>query len=194
MTVLRWYNALNPSTWISNAFSSLRSLINKYHLDGIDIDYEKFPKGNSSTTTFAYCMGELITLLKNQSVIAEATVAPYYNTTQAYMELYRGYGEVINYVNYQFYTDKLRTPREYLQAFEFRASQFDRKKLLPSYEVNGRGIQGDAFFTALELLEENGLGVSGVMIFSADASASNGYYYEQKTQEFLLNSNSTGNM
>ncbi|KAK4416711.1 Chitinase 1 [Sesamum alatum] len=155
---LSWYNPSDPNLWISNAYSSLKSLILTYHLDGIDVDYERFPQ--YSNDSFAYCIGELITLLKNQSLISMATVAPFYNTVSPYIELYE------------------------------RTEQFDTEKVLPSYEVNGRGIQGDAFFEALRLLEDNGFDVNGAMIFSADASASNGYYYEIKTQEFLL-SNAT---
>lgn len=186
--VLRWYNPSDPETWISNAFTSLQSLAKTYHLDGIDIDYENFPKHNS---TFAHCIGELITRLKNEGVITVATIAPYYKTVNPYIELYNGYRDVIDYVNHQFYTDRVKRPKGYLEAFKLRARQFDAHKLLPSYEVNGRGIQGDGFFEALELLEKNELEVNGVMIFSADASSSNGYYYERKSQAFLLNSTRT---
>ncbi|XP_077214255.1 chitinase 1-like [Tasmannia lanceolata] len=185
-TVLHWYNPTDPHKWISNAFSSLQSLATTYHLDGIDIDYENFPHNS----TFAFCIGELITLLKNQSAITIATIAPYYKTVEPYIELYGGYAGVIDYVNHQFYTDRVRTPVGFLKAFKTRAAQFDATKLLPSYEVNGRGIQGDAFFSALKLLESNGFAVNGVMIFSADASSSNGYYFERKSQAFLLNSTS----
>ncbi|KAI3961803.1 hypothetical protein MKW92_038608 [Papaver armeniacum] len=55
----------------------------QYHLDGIDIDYENFPKQNS---TFAYFIEELITLLKNQSVITVATVDTKYHTPIAYVK------------------------------------------------------------------------------------------------------------
>ncbi|GKV45332.1 hypothetical protein SLEP1_g52435 [Rubroshorea leprosula] len=145
--------------WISNAFLSLKSIVETYHLDGVDIHYESFRRHNES---FAYCIGELITPHKNQSVI--------------------------DYVNYQFYTDKVKNPRDKMERFRLRAMQFDADKLLPSYKMNGRGIQGDAFFDALSLEEENGFEVYGVMIFSADASSSNDYYYERKSQAFLLNS------
>ncbi|KAK8983007.1 hypothetical protein V6N11_054991 [Hibiscus sabdariffa] len=183
--VLRWYNPVDVQQWISNAFSSLSSMARQYHLDGIDVDYENFPRRNS---TFAYCMGELITLLKNQSVISLATIAPYHKTASPYIELFDKYGDVIDFVNYQFYTDKVRQARSYVEAFKLRAGQFDENKVLPSYEVNGRGIQGDAFFDALRLLEANGFSVNGVMIFSADASSSDHFYYERKSQDFLLNS------
>ncbi|KAH6755786.1 hypothetical protein C2S53_009631 [Perilla frutescens var. hirtella] len=182
---LSWYNPRDENLWISNAFSSLKTLVENYHLDGIDIDYERFPK--RSNDSFAYCIGELITLLKNNSVISVATIAPFYTTVPPYIELFERYEGVIDYVNYQFYTDKLRSAAKYLAAFENRTLQFDRNKVLPSYEVNGRGIQGAAFFEALDLLEENGFDINGAMIFSADASVSNGFYYERETQEFLLN-------
>nr|XP_016481599.1 PREDICTED: chitinase 2-like [Nicotiana tabacum] len=183
--VLNWYKPADTHRWISNAFTSLKSIVNTYHLDGIDIDYERFPKHNE---TFTYCIGELITLLKNQSVISVATIAPYYRTVLPYIELYKNYGDFIDYVNHQFYTDKVRTPRGYLKAFIQRSQQFDKEKLIPSYEVNGRGIQGNAFFDALRLLESSGFHVNGAMIFSADASAEDNYYYERKIQAFLLNS------
>ncbi|XP_072998358.1 chitinase 2-like isoform X1 [Typha latifolia] len=183
--VLSWYKPIKPHLWITNAFTSLRSLILRYHLDGIDIDYENFPKNDSS---FAFCIGELITNLKNHSVISLATVAPYYKTVDHYIDLYQRYNSVIDYINHQFYTDKLRVPRRYLQDFRLRAEQFNATKLLPSYEVNGRGIQGEAFFAALKMLENNGFEVNGAMIFSADASLSDGFYYERRAQGFLLNS------
>lgn len=179
------YKPADTQIWIANAFTSLKSIVNTYHLDGIDIDYERFPKHNE---TFAYCIGELINLLKNQSVISIATIAPYYRTILPYMELYKHFGDSIDYVNHQFYTDKVRTPRGYLKAFVLRSEQFDKEKVIPSYEVDGRGIQGDAFFDALKLLESNGFHVNGVMVYSADASSEDDYIYERKIQAFLLNS------
>ncbi|KAK0605077.1 hypothetical protein LWI29_022532 [Acer saccharum] len=110
------------------------------------------------------------------------TAAPYY------VELFKGYGDVIDYVNHQFYTDRVKTLRGYLEAFKLRANQFNKEKLLPNYEINGRGIQGDAFFDALKMLEANGLVVNGVMIFSADDSASNGFYFERKSQRISYKS------
>ncbi|KAG9457266.1 hypothetical protein H6P81_001774 [Aristolochia fimbriata] len=193
--VLQRYDPEDPELWISNAVSSLQSLVTTYHLDGIDVDYENFPRprNNSTPSLFPYCVGELITRLKNRGIITTATIAPYYKTVAPYVDLHGRYSAVIDYVNHQFYTDKVKTPRDYLGAFRLRAEQFGgAEKVLPSYEVKGRGIQGDAFFAALELLEEKGFGVNGVMIFSADASASDGsYYYEVQSQNFLLNSTNT---
>ncbi|XP_076959675.1 chitinase 2-like [Bidens hawaiensis] len=187
-TTLRWYNPKNNDLWVSNAFTSPKKIIETYHLDGIDIDYENFPKHNES---FSYCVGELITYLKNQSVITVATIAPYRLTTIPYVQLFNTYGNVIDYVNHQFYTDKVRTTKAYIEDFRLRTTQFDNVKVLPSYEIDGRGIQGDAFFDALRILVENGFDINGIMLYSADASActnsTSRFYYEQKSQEFLLN-------
>ncbi|KAK1310160.1 hypothetical protein QJS10_CPA08g01304 [Acorus calamus] len=120
--VLSWYNPKDPDHWISNAFTSLQSLASDYHLDGINIDYETFPRND---TTFSYCIGELITSLKNNSIISVATIAPYYRTVDPYIKLFNEYGGVINYVNHQFYTDRVRDPRAYVEAFRTRATQFD---------------------------------------------------------------------
>ncbi|KAI4311410.1 hypothetical protein MLD38_036312 [Melastoma candidum] len=108
-TVVRWYNPRDNREWISNAFLSIQSLVREYGLDGIDVDYESFPIGRK--TAFAYCVGELITMLKNRGVIKVATIAPFANTLDAYIELFNGYKGVIDYVNYQFYTDGIGTPR-----------------------------------------------------------------------------------
>lgn len=184
------YKPESPFTWISNALVSLQSIVTEYHLDGIDIDYETFPTNND--TSFAHCIGELITRLKQQDVITVASIAPYYRTVDPYVDLFQKYGDVIDYVNHQFYTDKVKYPAYYLQDFRLRASQFSASKLLPSYEVDGRGIQGDAFFEALELIKSRGLDVNGVMIFSADASQKHNFYFERKSQAFLRNSTVNG--
>ncbi|XP_048442107.1 chitinase 2-like [Pyrus x bretschneideri] len=193
--VLHWYNPINPKKWVSNAVSSLGSIITTYHLDGIDIDYENFPNPTSSnsSSSFAFCIGELITGLKNKGLVSVASIAPFYSTTAPYVQLFDSYADVIDYVNHQFYTDKVTTAKGYLQAFKLRATQFGKEKLLPAYEVDGRGIQGDAFFDALTLLQTNGFEINGVMIFSADASSKNNFYYERKSQAFLLNSTSSTN-
>ncbi|KAM2279403.1 hypothetical protein ACFX1S_040246 [Malus domestica] len=148
---------------------------------------------HSNVKVMVSLSGELITGLKNKGLISVASIAPFYSTTAPYVQLFDGYADVIDYVNHQFYTDKVTTAKGYLQAFKLRAAQFGKEKLLPAYEVDGRGIQGDAFFDALTLLQTNGFEINGVMIFSADASSKNNFYYERKFKAFLLNSTSSAN-
>ncbi|CAI0376822.1 unnamed protein product [Linum tenue] len=128
-----------------------------YHLDGVDVDYENFGRGKGDIESFAFCIGELIAQLKRENSISVASIAPFHTTVAPYAALFRRYGGLVDYVNYQFYTDKVRNPVAYLAAFRLRAGQFGKEKLLPSYEVSGRGIQGDGFFDALaaRILNEN---------------------------------------
>ncbi|CAN0913369.1 Chitinase 2 [Linum grandiflorum] len=191
--VLKWKPPNSRSLWISNAISSLTSLITTYHLDGIDVDYETFGRRSSDVDSFAFCIGELISGLKKEQIISVATIAPFHTTVVPYVALFGKYGFYIDYVNYQFYTDKVRSPAAYAEAFAARVKEFGKDKVLPSYEVNGRGIQGDGFFESLSLLQKNGFCVNGVMIFSADASeeGDDQFYYENKSQSFLLNNSTT---
>ncbi|KAG6522645.1 hypothetical protein ZIOFF_019791 [Zingiber officinale] len=186
-----WASTLTPAAvrTVKARHPNVKVLATEYHLDGVDADYESFER---NATDFAFCIGKLIAGLKAEGAIAVATVAPFDDTAGRYAELLWRYGGVIDYVNYQFYTDGVSTPRAYAEAFELRAAQFGAPaKLLPSYEVDGRGIQGEAFFEAMRVIQSRGFEVNGVMIYSADASSSHGYYYERKSQEFLLNGTSS---
>lgn len=62
--VLRWYDPEDTHQWIANAFDSLKSLVTTYHLDGIDIDYENFPK-KQPNATFPFCIGNQIIFFLN---------------------------------------------------------------------------------------------------------------------------------
>lgn len=101
------FSLIGTTLWILNfgyptpSPPFLKSLMETYHLNGIEVDYQKFPKNNQS---FPYCILELITLLKNQSMIAIAMIALFYNTVLPYTELFNGYGDAIDYVKHQFYT------------------------------------------------------------------------------------------
>uniref|UniRef100_A0A7N2LYN5 GH18 domain-containing protein n=1 Tax=Quercus lobata TaxID=97700 RepID=A0A7N2LYN5_QUELO len=154
--VIRWYDPVEPQIWISNAFSSLRSIAIKYHLDGIDIDYENLPKHKLN-----FCL-----LHRGAHYHVEEP--------KCYIHSYQC---TLLHHCYTLY-----------RIMEVSSTMLTTNSILISYEVNGRGIQGDAFFEALDLLKENGFEVNGEMIFSADASSTNNYYYERKSQAFLLNS------
>ncbi|CDP04708.1 unnamed protein product [Coffea canephora] len=125
---LNWYIPADTQHWISNAYSSLRSMVETYHLDGIDIDNKRFGRHNDS---FAYCIGELLSLFKNQSIIFFASIALFYSIVIPYIKLYKDSGDVIDYVNHQLYTHRVRTPGGYFEAFKLRTAQFDKSKVLP---------------------------------------------------------------
>ncbi|KAK9065905.1 hypothetical protein SSX86_015307 [Deinandra increscens subsp. villosa] len=68
------FTAFSIDSWVSNAVSSLTSVVKQYNLDGIDIDYEHF---HASPSVFAQCIGRLVTILKRNRVISFASIAPY---------------------------------------------------------------------------------------------------------------------
>eukprot|EP01018_Ginkgo_biloba_P020755 Gb_07286 [translate_table: standard] len=97
------------SSWVNNAVSSLTEIIQNYHLDGLDIDYEHF---QSQPDVFADCIGQLITTLKQNNVISVASIAPFDDdqVQSHYQALWNKYGNLIDYVNFQFYAyDKSTT-------------------------------------------------------------------------------------
>ncbi|GLJ06148.1 hypothetical protein SUGI_0032430 [Cryptomeria japonica] len=71
------FKPTSMSSWVSNAVSSLTDIIQEYHLDEIDIDYEHFDY--SDADTFASCIGQLITQLKQNNIISFASIAPFDN-------------------------------------------------------------------------------------------------------------------
>lgn len=99
------YTHFAPKTtesWVQNAVSSITRMVQEFHLDGIDIDYEHF---KSSPEVFVDCIGQLITHLKKERTISFTLIAPYADDpVQAhYLALWKKYGHLIDYVNFQFY-------------------------------------------------------------------------------------------
>ena len=88
-------------SWVKNAVFSLTNMVKEYNLDGIDIDYEHF---HSDPRTFAECIGQLIMRLKKSGTILFASIAPFDDEViqSHYKSLWKKYGHVIDYVNFQF--------------------------------------------------------------------------------------------
>ncbi|CAB4313361.1 unnamed protein product [Prunus armeniaca] len=116
---------LKPSSidpWVSNAVSSLTSIIQQYNLDGIDIAYEHF---RADPIPFSVCIGRLITTLKNTRVISFASIAPFDDdqVQSHYLALWKSYGHLIDYVNFQFYAyDQGTTVAEFIDYFKTQSS------------------------------------------------------------------------
>ncbi|KAH9316381.1 hypothetical protein KI387_006073, partial [Taxus chinensis] len=74
---IRAVHALFCVFLVDNAVSSLTNIIQQYHLDGIDIDYEHFDY--SDPNTFSECIGQLITQLKKKNIVSFPSIAPFDN-------------------------------------------------------------------------------------------------------------------
>ncbi|XP_021818834.1 chitinase 2-like [Prunus avium] len=173
-------------SWVSNAVSSLTSIIQQYNLDGIDIDYEHF---SADPDTFAECIGRLITTLKNNGVISFASIAPFDDdqVQSHYLALWKSYGDLIDYVNFQFYGyDQGTTVSQFINYFKTQSSNYNGGKVLASFISDGsRGLSPEnGFFTACDRLKSEQQ-LHGIFVWSADDSKEIGFRYEEQSQNLL---------
>ncbi|KMT05350.1 hypothetical protein BVRB_7g174820 [Beta vulgaris subsp. vulgaris] len=173
-------------SWVTNAVSSLKQIIKHYNLDGIDVDYEHF-KGDPEM--FAECIGQLISTLKRNGLIKFASIAPYddQDVQSHYQALWKRYGHVIDYVNYQFYAyDNSTTVPEFISYFEKQTENYKGGKILTSFISDGsKGLApGKGFIQACKMLKKRQQ-LYGIFVWCADESKSLGFRYEQQSQELL---------
>ncbi|KAH7675146.1 Chitinase protein [Dioscorea alata] len=184
-----YYAYFNPSSvdsWVSNAVSSLTNIIQRYNLDGIDIDYEHF---DADPETFAECIGRLLTTLKTNGLISFASIAPFDDdqVQSHYQALWQKYGHVIDYVNFQFYAyDAGTTVSQFLGYYETQSEKYKGGKILASMATDGSGglSPQNGFFRACTTLRAQGK-LPGIFIWSADDSMANGFPYEKRSQSLM---------
>ncbi|PIA52898.1 hypothetical protein AQUCO_01000636v1 [Aquilegia coerulea] len=181
-----YFNPSSIDSWVQNAVSSLTKIINEYHLDGIDIDYEHF---STDPNTFAECIGQLLKTLKGNGVISFASIAPFDDdqVQSHYRALWNEYGDLIDYVNFQFYAyDKGTSVSQFMSYFETQSSNYKGGKVLASFSTDGSGglSPKDGFFTACSRLRSQG-DLHGIFIWSADDSKKDGFPYEKQSQALL---------
>ncbi|KAF5803141.1 putative chitinase [Helianthus annuus] len=181
-----YFSPSSVDSWVSNAVSSLTNIIQEYHLDGIDIDYEHF---HADPETFAECIGKLITTLKNHGVISFASIAPYDDddVQSHYLALWKSYGHIIDYVNFQFYAyDQGTTVSQFMNYFQTQSSNYEGGSILASFISDGSGglAPQNGFFTACSRLRNQGK-LGGIFVWSADDSKALGFHYEKQSQALL---------
>ncbi|PHT68798.1 Chitinase 1 [Capsicum annuum] len=145
-----YFKPKSINSWLDNAISSLSSMLEEYNIDGIDFDYEHFL--GADTNSFAECIGQLITKLKKSGKIQFSSIAPYEGSAvqSHYKTLWKKYGHVIDYVNFQFYAyDKIDVP-QYVKYFNEQSSNYEGGQILASFVNRGGGGLGskDGFFEA----------------------------------------------
>nr|GMD15793.1 chitinase 2-like [Ipomoea batatas] len=183
-----YFAPTSTATWLKNAVSSLTAIIKKYNADGIDIDYEHF---KSTPEEFTECIGELVTRLKKSGAISFASIAPFDDdggeVAGNYRALWRKYGGVIDYVNFQFYAYEKLSVSEFVERFEEQSSKYDGGQILASFVNKGGGGlgPGDGFFDACRELKGKG-NLGGIFVWCADESAQFGFRNEKKSQDLLV--------
>ncbi|KAJ1396625.1 Glycoside hydrolase family 18, catalytic domain [Sesbania bispinosa] len=181
-----YFNPSSVDSWVSNAVSSLTNIIKEYNLDGIDIDYEHF---KTDPDTFAECVGKLIKTLKTNGVINFASIAPFDDdqVQSHYLALWKSYGHLIDYVNFQFYAyDKGTSVSQFIDYFNKQSSNYNDGKVLVSFisDESGGLSPDDGFFTACHTLRSQQK-LHGIFVWSADDSMKKGFRYEKQSQALL---------
>ncbi|CAK9327058.1 unnamed protein product [Citrullus colocynthis] len=143
----------------------------------------------SDPSTFAECIGQLIGRLKEKGIISFASIAPFdkAEVQSHYLALWRSYGHLIDYVNFQFYAyDKGTTVGQFIQHFKAQISNYEGGRVLASLASDDSGglVPNNGFFTACWRLKTEKL-LNGIFIWSADDSGPNGFGYEKKAQALL---------
>ncbi|KAF3613502.1 Chitinase 2 [Capsicum annuum] len=174
------------TSWVRNAIYSITKIVKEYNLDAIDIDYEHF---NADPDTFAECIGRLLYYLKQNNVVSYTSIAPYANdSVQAhYLALWRKYGHLIDFVNFQFYAyEKGTTTPQFLQYFETQMYNYKGGKILVSFGTDNSGglSPRHGFFDACSILRSQGT-LHGIFIWSADDSKKDSFIYEKLSQDLL---------
>jgi len=101
--------------------------------------------------------------------------------------LWKSYGNLIDYVNFQFYAyDKGTTVDQFIGYFNAQSSNYNGGKVLVSFSTEGSGgLSPDGgFFTACHTLKSQQK-LHGIFVWSADDSMSNGFRYEKQSQALL---------
>nr|GEW71615.1 chitinase 2-like [Tanacetum cinerariifolium] len=128
---------------------------------------------------FAECIGKLITTLKNKGVISFASIAPFDDNEvqRHYMALWKSYGHIIDYVNFQFYAyDKGTTVSQFINYFKKQSSDYIGGNIVASFSTEGSG--------GCNRLKSEGM-LGGIFVWSADSSKNLGFRYEKESQALL---------
>ncbi|XWS74215.1 hypothetical protein CRYUN_Cryun02cG0196800 [Craigia yunnanensis] len=110
------------------------------------IDYTTSSSPTDDPDTFAECIGRLLLVLKQNRVVSFASIAPYNDdfVQPHYLALWRKYGHLIDYVNFQFYAyDKGTTIPQFLKHFHEQGSNYrgdDSKKAGFRYEKRSQTL------------------------------------------------------
>jgi hypothetical protein len=149
------FNPAANEIWIENATTTIKKIITDYKhqdfndgcgcnviIDGIDINYEVV---ESNDGDFAHCIGKLITNVKDDFPRDRfVSIAPSDVSSKHYKRLYQEYPDEIDFVDYQFYNQKVSSKDDFVKLFRaLAANDYDINKLLAGYSTDFRDPHGE---------------------------------------------------
>ncbi|XP_058726424.1 chitinase 2-like [Vicia villosa] len=178
------FNPQNKEDWIVNAKSSIKDLIldykisgpsvSFYTIDGIDINYAYM---ESNADDFAYCIGKVITQLKDDPDVSISlnvvSIAPTKDLQPHYLALYRENQEKIDWINYKFYNQYFPSEDEFVKLFKQLIYEYGTPfKLLPGVStntINPSLMKTDLFVNGCTILLQTA-SLPGVFVWDANTS------------------------
>ena len=189
------FNPQDKEIWIDNAQKSLKSIITEQYkspfetlIDGIDINYEHI-----ESSDFAYCIGKVIDYLKTYISGLVVSIAPSHPVLSHYQNLFKANPDRVDWVNYQYYKEKVSTTLEFVNLHKTLIDTFTVQKLLAGFSTNPK----DKDNISLEVFVEGSLqlissaSLSGIFVLDAQSSLyyEPAHYPEEKAQKVLTGSN-----
>ncbi|XP_057419145.1 ruBisCO-associated protein-like [Lotus japonicus] len=150
-------NASQRDLWVRNATSSLKKIIDDYHLDGIDVYHEHINQGSD----FVDCIGTVMQNLKQIMNISTASISPTAPlNTEFYIPLFNKYQNFIDTVVYQCYTETqpIKEAERLVSLYEDIGQSYPKQKLLAGQSTLSKdwgSVPPNVFYIAsLSLLEK----------------------------------------
>ncbi|KAF7845331.1 ruBisCO-associated protein-like [Senna tora] len=137
------FHVTDKHTWIINASTSLKSIIQDYGFDGIDVYYTS--SNSTNADDFIYTIGMVIDTLKTQKIITTASIAPCSFMDRPdcnfYAGLYNRNPKIFEFVVFQTHDDDNDIPmndaQQLINIFNKLASDdnFPKEKLVAGHSI-----------------------------------------------------------
>ncbi|KAJ1438711.1 Glycoside hydrolase family 18, catalytic domain [Sesbania bispinosa] len=197
------FNPAEKELWSDQAIESLKEVIADYDgekdecgcnnvIDGIEINYEEI---KCTDTDFAHYIGKVIKELKKLvPSIKVVSIAPSDLVRPHYKRLYQEYHDYINWVDYQFYDQKVSSKDEFVNLFRELSNEYQGKLLAGfSTDPNDAGkISREVFLEGCSELIHRKL-LPGISVWDANDSVvprsnEKPFLLEEKAQNLLTGS------
>ncbi|KAF7845330.1 ruBisCO-associated protein-like [Senna tora] len=170
------FHVTDKRTWIINATTSLKSIIQDYGFDGIDVYYTS--SNSTNADDFIYTIGTVIDTLKTQKIITTASIAPCSFMDRPdcnfYAGLYKRNPNNFEFVVFQTHDDDNDIPmndaQQLINIFNKLASDdnFPKEKLVAGHSILPKDwdtLPYSVILTALPQLIKSGV-VQGTSVWA----------------------------
>ncbi|KAL4425041.1 hypothetical protein ABPG77_001819 [Micractinium sp. CCAP 211/92] len=173
-------HGVSLDSWVAAALESLQSLLDRYGLVGLDINYEE----GLDAGGFAPAMAALVAQLKAWRPTLLVTISPFDDVWHHYRELLRLAGPSIDYINWQVYAE-LESPHStadlVIAAYDRLAREVGGyQRLVLGVNTEPQQLRGPQLAASLEAFRRLCTrGIGGAFTWALDNSCQAGYAAER---------------